>query len=1030
MPVRIWHGTPISVRNPCEALMKEEFQSYFGELSDTIYSKLALRKKGEQVIQLVKEKKYRNFKRDMRMLTEWCTNYGKLVSGTFVQFLKKEEVIHVLINDIFDFFIAESQKDELEKAQRLLSLRNPMKAISDFKPVESNIKRITKTTALETYSTGYINYFPFFASVKNPHYSQSLMYLFFTNILSDICELIQKRYEYLGTITLRGKLKEEYDTLKHFRVDKFKKQSKDNSEVSQATQDKKNQPEDLYPNYLEKFDFFQMHRGEILDAQAKKVYFFLGETNSGKTHTALSYIKPDMEVAYLAPLRLLAIEVYEKMNAKGIPCSLHTGEEEILVPGAKMIAGTLEMLGEQHYDLVIVDEYQMIEDSQRGSAVTRAILSSRCERLFLIGSPNYLNTTLSFMGKVESFYNQSLFDCEAHYFQRQSQITFHDDQLDPSKYQRGDCIVCFSKRRIYEINDELNNRGYSTAILYGDLPLETRREQSELYHRGDVDILIASDVIGMGLNLPIKRLIFDSVSKFDGEYFRRLTEQEFKQIAGRAGRGKENGEIFLGRPSYASDDDDFDGYFFDNRARYAQMDVSEYHSLILERSVTDINNRFNIAKNKYQSDLPLFEKCFNSIKIAKNRALDGSDLSFRLKFDVNANLLDEFSFKFTLNYSDTVKQYFHFAQEVINSENELDIPQIKGLSINKQVFAPFIELMDEERCGTLLPDVYQKPSKIFRLACAPCNLFNNKSHYEEYFDHIFDTKRFRNFLSQTIGIKSIPAHLNKLELYKQRETLTDPTLFTETVDFRRLYNAPRIKRHFGDPSTSQAVSDLGSYYLNFALYGFDDELLKCEIQSLRFIMSDVKGTIIHAKAFLRSASNNIERIKELVTTFNINRIMNIVPHLEKKMILLSWLNKSFYFMHPDKMRELRTDFGQELHTLISISNRFIPKLKIYIQSYRHEEYLSSLTMRRLKIALKFKSTPEKDILKGNKNKLNESLKYAQMSREQLLALRARDKVELTKELQQEEAIVKEKMAKWQQAHYQLIQSILDECELK
>lgn len=995
--------------------MKEEFLSYFGELGDVIFAKPSLYKKGKQVIQLVKEKKYYHFNRDMKMLNQWYVHYDNLTKDSFIQFLKKEEVIHILINDIFDFFITEVKKQELEKIQNSSKLH------------VDEIKRITKKTALEQYSQNYIQQFPFFASTQNPHYSKSLMFLFFDNILHDIHKLIQKRYAHLSAITLRGTNKEEYETLKKLKVEKFKKQPKNSKEKQSRQNNNQKETEEPYKNYFDKLHFFQSNYEKILDAQPKKVYFFLGETNSSKTHTALSYITPDMKVAYLSPLRLLAIEVYERMNANGIPCSLLTGEEEIINPEANMIACTLEMLNEENYDVVIVDEYQMIEDSQRSAAITHAILSSHCERLFLVGSPDYLNTTMSFMRNVEKFYQKSLFDCEAHYFQRQSQLIFNTHLLNNKEYQKGDCIVCFSKKRIYEINNELNSAGYSTAILYGDLPLETRREQSELYHKGKVDILIASDVIGMGLNLPIKRLIFDSVNKFDGESLRLLTTQEFKQIAGRAGRGKENGEIFLTNNVYCNNyKDNFDyDYDFIAPPIHKNSKQQDYIYLINQSTVNDINKQFEVVKDKYQSDLPLFEKCFNSIKFTKDKIFNYIEDFSMLKFSINPQLLDLFSVKFSLNYSNAIKQYCHFVQEIIYSKNKLDNPHIKGLTINKQFFSPFIELMDEKFCNDALPSTYQKPSKILHLSCAPCNLFNNKSYYEEYFNQAFCTKRFKTFLSRQVGIKNIPTFLSRLTNYKQRELLNaNVTAFMQMINFKKLCKNSHSK-YFGNFDT-EMISQLGSYYLNFTFYGFDEDLFKVELQALKWKMNEVKDEVIYVKTLLKAASD-IEQIRKLIEQFNITRIMNIVPYLEKEMMLLSWLNKFFYFISKEEMQKTRANFGKNLHILISISNRFIPKIKTYYMQYLKEEYKALSKVRQLKTALNFKEMVNDDIGKINKHKLKEALRQSQLTKEQLIKLCDKDKTQLMDELKQEQMIAKEKITLWQNNNQHIIQAVLEEC---
>lgn len=265
-------------------------------------------------------------------------------------------------------------------------------------------------------------------------------------------------------------------------------------------------------------------------ALTRTFYLHLGETNTGKTYEALQKLKVSKRGVYLAPLRILALENFERLNEEGIPCSLVTGEEEIYVEGAELLCCTIEKLSlHQSYDVAVVDEVQLLADSQRGDAWSNAILGLRCSEIHLCGALLAKEQVLSM-----------IHDCKDEYvlkeYTRLVPLELESKLVRLDEVVRGDALVAFSKRSVLRLSGYFTRRGIANSIIYGDLPPEVRRLQYEAFVKGENPILIATDAIGMGINLPIRRLIFTEVEKFDGETFRPLSPQEIKQIAGRAGR--------------------------------------------------------------------------------------------------------------------------------------------------------------------------------------------------------------------------------------------------------------------------------------------------------------------------------------------------------------------------------------------------------------------------------------------------------------------------------------------------------------
>jgi len=273
-------------------------------------------------------------------------------------------------------------------------------------------------------------------------------------------------------------------------------------------------------------------KDEYLKARHMKRKFFihLGDTNTGKTYNALERLKTAKKGVYLSPLRILALENFEKLNKEGVVCNLSTGEEEIINIGATHTSCTIEKVNlKEHYDIAVIDEIQMIRDPFRGMAWSRAVLGLQCDEIHICGAVN-----AKFI--LETIINDCKDEYEIKEYKRSIPLEVEYKNFSYNDTKEGDAIVVFSKKRVLEIAQEYSSKGIKASIIYGDLPPEVRRMQYEQFVNKETKVLVTTDAIGMGVNLPIRRIIFISIRKFDGEEVRELTSQEIKQVGGRAGR--------------------------------------------------------------------------------------------------------------------------------------------------------------------------------------------------------------------------------------------------------------------------------------------------------------------------------------------------------------------------------------------------------------------------------------------------------------------------------------------------------------
>ncbi|XP_001359616.3 ATP-dependent RNA helicase SUV3 homolog, mitochondrial [Drosophila pseudoobscura] len=277
-------------------------------------------------------------------------------------------------------------------------------------------------------------------------------------------------------------------------------------------------------------------------ALTRKIVFHSGPTNSGKTYHAMERYLSAKTGVYCGPLKLLATEVYNKANERGTPCDLVTGEERKFGISdnspANHVACTVEMTSvNTPYEVAVIDEIQQIRDPQRGWAWTRAFLGLIADEVHVCGEAG----ALELLQKICETTGETV---EVRRYDRLTELTVEDSALGSlDNVMPGDCIVCFSKHDIYTVSREIEARGKEVAVIYGGLPPGTKLAQAAKFNdpANSCKVMVATDAIGMGLNLSIRRIIFYSLVKPTmnerGEReIDTISVSSALQIAGRAGR--------------------------------------------------------------------------------------------------------------------------------------------------------------------------------------------------------------------------------------------------------------------------------------------------------------------------------------------------------------------------------------------------------------------------------------------------------------------------------------------------------------
>ncbi|MDB9792262.1 helicase-related protein [Candidatus Pelagibacter sp.] len=266
-----------------------------------------------------------------------------------------------------------------------------------------------------------------------------------------------------------------------------------------------------------------------------KITAVLGPTNTGKTYLAIETMLSFDSGMIGFPLRLLAREVYDKIIEKISidKVALITGEEKIIPANAKYFLCTVESMPiNKHLDFVGIDEIQMCADHERGHIFTDRLLNLRGEKLTMLMGSSTIKSIVNKLDEDTEFINR----------ERLSQLSYVGHKKI-SRINRKTVIIAFSTEEVYAIAELVRRQKGGAAIVMGSLSPKTRNAQVQLYQSGDVDFLVATDAIGMGINMDLENVFFSNLKKFDGRKLRRLNMSEIGQIAGRAGRYLNDGNF-------------------------------------------------------------------------------------------------------------------------------------------------------------------------------------------------------------------------------------------------------------------------------------------------------------------------------------------------------------------------------------------------------------------------------------------------------------------------------------------------------
>ena len=272
-----------------------------------------------------------------------------------------------------------------------------------------------------------------------------------------------------------------------------------------------------------------------METNIKKITAILGPTNTGKTHLAVETMLGYESGILGFPLRLLAREIFDKCVDKvgQEKVALITGEEKIIPKSPKYYICTVESMPQNiMVDFVAIDEIQMCSDHERGHIFTERLLNARGDKLTMfLGSSTIKHVITSLIDNVE-FVDR----------ERYSKLTY-SGYKKISRLNPKTALIAFSVDEVYAIAELVRRQKGGAAIIMGSLSPKTRNSQVKLYQSGDTNFLVATDAIGMGINMDIDNVSFTNLKKFDGKKTRQLNISEISQIAGRAGRHINDGSF-------------------------------------------------------------------------------------------------------------------------------------------------------------------------------------------------------------------------------------------------------------------------------------------------------------------------------------------------------------------------------------------------------------------------------------------------------------------------------------------------------
>ena len=327
----------------------------------------------------------------------------------------------------------------------------------------------------------------------------------------------------------------------------------------------------------------------------QEILAILGPTNTGKTFLAIERMLEHENGVIGFPLRLLAREVYDKVVEKiGVShVALVTGEEKIIPPKADYYLCTVESMPQDiNFEFAAIDEIQMCADPERGHIFTDRLLNYRGDKLTMFLGSDTIKKLITYLVPETEFI----------YRERLSKLTYSGFKKI-SRIKPRSAIIAFSVDDVYALAEFVRRQKGGAAVVMGSLSPKTRNSQVEIYQSGDVDFLIATDAIGMGINMDIDNVYFSGLKKYDGKQIRNLRDSEIGQISGRAGRYMNDGSFgTTGECEKLTDEqiEKIENHKFDNIQnifwRNTNLDFTS--SLNLINSLNEKPENENLVRNK------------------------------------------------------------------------------------------------------------------------------------------------------------------------------------------------------------------------------------------------------------------------------------------------------------------------------------------------------------------------------------------------------------------------------------------------
>jgi len=394
-----------------------------------------------------------------------------------------------------------------------------------------------------------------------------------------------------------------------------------------------------------------------MENHKKRIAAVLGPTNTGKTHMAVETMLEHETGIIGFPLRLLAREIFDKcvdrIGSQNV--ALITGEEKIIPNSPKYFICTVEsMPQDKDVDFIAVDEIQMCADHERGHIFTDKLLHARGSKLTMFLGSHTMKSIIRSLIKDIEFINKD----------RYSKLTYSGHKKI-SRLNPKTALIAFSVDEVYAIAELVRRQKGGTAVIMGSLSPKTRNSQVELYQSGDANFLVATDAIGMGINMDINNISFSNLKKFDGKKTRRLNLNEISQIAGRAGRHINDGTFGVtGECKQLS---------FDEIEKLEKHELNKNDMLYWRNSEINFDSLDNLVSSLEKNTDNEFLKKINDCedeKVLKFLIKNDSDLRKKLhketvKIFWNCCQIPDFSKKNYGNHVEIVKKVFDF----LNSKN-------------------------------------------------------------------------------------------------------------------------------------------------------------------------------------------------------------------------------------------------------------------------------------------------------------------------------------------------------------------------